>query len=99
MDAADLAGRFGLMPGVQAVLFLSTPRCIECVELQEPALARLQLSHRVEVRKLWAADVPDLIARFSILTAPSTIVLGPDHRVRAVNVGFADTPVLASQLG
>jgi hypothetical protein len=96
--AAEIAAGLGLPLGRAAVVFLSTPRCVECHELQEPALARLAGWLAVEVRELHPDEAPLVTGRFNILSVPATVVLDAEHRVRAVNVGFADAEQLARQL-
>jgi hypothetical protein len=98
LPASDLAIRYGLPAGQSSVLYISSERCKQCVELQEPALNRLSANGRVHVRKLHALSESDLASRFNILTVPSTVVIGPDHRVRSVNMGFTDEKTLEQQL-
>lgn len=97
-SAADLADLYGLPSDRASVLYLWGDRCVQCVALQEPALKKLSAAEPVEVRKLKAVSEPDLTRRFGILSVPATVVIGADHLVRAVNVGFADEATLRSQL-
>jgi thiol-disulfide isomerase/thioredoxin len=94
----DLADRYGLQPGETTVLYFWTERCAQCVQLQEPALEQLAGERGVSIRKLHAPKESDVLNRFNIATVPSTIVVGPDLRVRKVNVGFADQETLQQQL-
>ncbi|MCK9519985.1 MAG: thioredoxin family protein [Dehalococcoidia bacterium] len=96
--AGDLVSRFALPPGEPAILYLSGERCVQCVALQEPALRRLAEWRSIIVHKIDAAAATDITRRFNILTVPSTVVIGPDHRIRGVNVGFADEDTLRRQL-
>lgn len=96
--ADDLIERYDLPTGEPGILYFSGDRCVQCVALQEPALKRLASVRPVNVRKLTAVTEPELTKRFNILTVPSTVVIGPDHRVRGVNVGFADEETLLQQL-
>jgi hypothetical protein len=52
----------------------------------------------VRVIEVDASARPDVASRFGVLTAPTTVVLEPDGRVRALNHGFAGADRLASQL-
>lgn len=97
-DAGDLLVRYGLSDGKAAILYLWGARCVPCVTLQEPALARVEAAVEVEVRKVEAVADGDLTRRFSILTVPSTVVIGVDRRIRAVNLGYADDTKLLEQL-
>lgn len=96
--AGDLMARYGLAAGQPAILYLWGDRCVQCVALQEPALDRIAQGQPIQLRKLRAAAEPELTRRFNILTVPSTVVIGADQRVRAVNVGFTDDQVLMEQL-
>lgn len=83
------------------ILAFSTPDCVPCRTAQKPALEKLQQRYvdRVEVREVDATVRPELADRFGILTVPSTVVVGGDGRVRAVNYGLALADKLALQLG
>jgi len=96
--AADLAARYDLAAGQPAILYLWGERCVQCVALQEPAIDRLSAIHPVQVRKLKAVAEAGLTSRFNILTVPSTVVIGPDHRILGVNIGFTDEQTLGQQL-
>lgn len=97
-SAEDLALRFGLASGEPAILYFSGSRCVQCLALQEPALQRLTREVRVAVRKIDAAVESDIARRFHILSVPATVVLDASHRIRGVNVGFADENQLREQL-
>jgi len=77
--------------GSSAVVLFTTPSCAECGT--QRALLR-----GVRVIEVDASKRPDVAARFGVLTAPTTAILLPDGRVRAVNHGFAGADRLASQL-
>lgn len=96
--ADDIIERYGLPAGRPSILYFWGERCVQCVQLQEPALRRLSEERGVFVRKVRAADDPELLRRFRILTVPSTVVIGPERRVRSVNLGFVDAEALAQQL-
>lgn len=94
-DAADL-----LEDGRPIVLAFSTPDCVPCRTAQKPVLDQLQrrYANRVDVRVVDATLNPELADRFGILTVPSTVVVGSNGRVLAVNYGLARTDKLAAQL-
>jgi len=94
----DLAERLGLPAGTPSIIYVWSERCAQCVQLQEPALARLAKERGIYVRKLHPREAPEVVRRFSILTVPSPIVVDRERRVRAVNLGFADAEALAAQL-
>lgn len=95
----DLAERLGLPPGRPSIIYVWNERCAQCVQLQEPALRRLERERGVFVRKVKVSEAPDVVRRFNILTVPSTVVVGPERRVRSVNLGFADAETLSAQIG
>lgn len=98
-DAADdLVERYGFAAGRAGLLYFSTQHCVQCRVLQEPALDRLQQQVPLSIVKIDAAHERELARRFNIATVPSTVVIGPDHRVRGVNLGFTDAETLAGQL-
>ncbi len=97
-SADDIIERYQLPDGKPSILYLWGDRCVQCVQLQEPALRRLSEERGVFVRKVRAVDDPELVRRFRILTVPSTVVIGPERRVRSVNLGFVDADALAQQL-
>ena len=97
-EAGDLVARYGIAPGRPGLLYFSTQHCVQCRVLQEPALDRLQQQVALSVVKIDAAHDRELARRFNIATVPSTVVIGPDHRVRGVNLGFTDAETLAGQL-
>ncbi len=94
----DLADRLGLPAGRPSIIYVWSERCTQCVQLQEPALVRLERERGVFVRKVHPVEAPDVVRRFNILTVPSTVVVDRERRVRAVNLGFADAEALAAQL-
>jgi thioredoxin-like negative regulator of GroEL len=94
-DAADL-----LEADRPLVLAFSTPDCVPCRTAQKPALEQLQrrFPGSVDVRNVDATEHPELAERFGILTVPSTVVVGSDGRVLAVNYGLARADKLTAQL-
>jgi thioredoxin-like negative regulator of GroEL len=89
-------------PDVQgpAILFFSGAACTICHTAQRPALDRLApaLDGRVAVHEVDVAEDPALAQRFHVMSLPTTVVVDAEGRARAVNAGFAPTPVLERQL-
>jgi thiol-disulfide isomerase/thioredoxin len=58
-----------------AILYFSTPSCVQCRSQQLPELQSLQqeLGSVVEVVAVDAHTNPDLTSRFGIMTVPSTV--------------------------
>jgi thioredoxin-like negative regulator of GroEL len=82
------------------ILFFSGAACTICHTAQRPALERLTatLDGRVGVREIDVAEEPGLAREFKVMSLPTTVVLDGEGRARAVNVGFASTQLLRSQL-
>jgi hypothetical protein len=91
----------GLAPtGRPAVIAFSTPNCADCRQRQAPALARLaeRLGDGATIRTLSAPDHPTLVRQLGILTAPATVVVDAEGRVRHLNLGYAPEATLSDQL-
>ncbi|HEX4213524.1 MAG TPA: thioredoxin family protein [Candidatus Dormibacteraeota bacterium] len=84
---AEADGRWG-------VVSFSTAFCGEC-RVQDRILDQLANARVLHVD---AAERPAVARRFGVMTVPSTLVLDPVGRVRAVNHGLADLPRLRTQI-
>ena len=98
--AADLVATFNARARA-LVLAFSTPECVPCKTVQRPALEALERRYpgRIVIGEIDALDTPGLAGRFGILTVPSTVVIGPDGKIRAINHGTATAERLALQAG
>lgn len=96
--AGDLVVQDG---GFPVVLAFSTADCVPCKTVQKPALDELRgrFSGQVQVREVDATIEPALARRFGILTVPSTVVIGAQGAIVAVNQGPVGWETLAGQLG
>lgn len=86
--------------GFPIVLAFSTQDCTPCKTVQKPALDELlgRFPGRLTVRDVDASAEPGLARRFGILTVPSTVVIGGNGAVVAINQGPTGWEKLASQL-
>jgi hypothetical protein len=92
LPGPDVWSALGARPdGRPAVVLFTTPSCADC------ATQRAVLNG-VRVIEVDASARPQVAARFGVLTAPTTAVLDPEGKVRAVNHGFAGPERLAAQL-
>lgn len=87
--------------GLARILYFTSAWCVQCKTRQEPALRTLVSAapEPVAVEQFDAARDREQAARYRILTAPSTVVIGRDGRIAAINHGFAPAERLAEQLG
>ncbi len=101
---ARLVGRVVQAPvgvsGRPTLLYFTGAACTICHTAQRPVIERLaaQVGGTVDIRELDVADQPDLARRYRVMSLPTTIVLGPEGAVRAVNAGFAGEDALRGQL-
>ncbi len=100
-SAADLLAAFDAVGLGALVLAFTTPECVPCRAVQRPALEALEQRYPglLIFREVDAVRSPDLARRFEILTVPSTVVIGPDGKIRAINHGTATAERLAAQAG
>jgi thiol-disulfide isomerase/thioredoxin len=92
-----------LAPGAHSepsVLFFSSTTCAICHTAQRPALDALvaRSSDPLAVREIDVAAEPEVARSYRVMSLPTTIVLGADGDVAAINVGFASAEKLAMQL-
>jgi thiol-disulfide isomerase/thioredoxin len=86
--------------GIPAILYFTTPYCVPCRTLQQPALAQLQaeLGASIRVVQIDANEQPDAADRWGVFSAPTTFILDGTHRPRHVNRGVASAETLKKQL-
>ncbi len=82
------------------IIAFSTKACAVCRTAQAPALEAVErrLGSSVRIVRVDAADRPDLVKAFSVMTAPSTLVFAADGQFRVYNRGFATADRLVDQL-
>jgi hypothetical protein len=81
------------------ILYFTGPNCTVCHVAQRPALRRLRaLIADVSIREIDVAVDPASARTYRVMTLPTTVVLGPDGRTVAVNVGFASEASLRDQV-
>ena len=84
---------------VDRVLLFTTEDCVQCREMQRPALERLRdrWPRPLIVEEIDAIAQRDLARQYGILTVPSTVVFAGGE-LRGVNYGFAPAEQIARQL-
>jgi hypothetical protein len=78
------------------ILYFTGEGCTVCRTHQEPALAKLGSSVRID--KVDALADRPLADRFHVYTLPTTVVMSTDGRALHVNYGYAAAPKLERQL-
>ena len=86
--------------GRPGLVVFSAPLCVACRTAQQPAVEVVEAEYRGALRVVHVdiAERPQAARAFNILTAPSTVILGRDGRVSAVNQGFVSADRLRTQL-
>ncbi len=87
-------------PSPVRILAFSSADCLQCHQLQTPALQRVMEARGgdVSVLEVDAPNSPALTQRYRVLTLPTTVVLDAAGRAHAVNYGFANTQRLLEQV-
>ncbi|MCH7587825.1 MAG: thioredoxin family protein [Chloroflexi bacterium] len=86
--------------GRPAILYFTTPDCIPCKTIQQPALDRIAniYGNRVQIIKVDATIQPKLADAWGVLSVPTTFIIDAKGRPRGVNHGPAGEKRLKSQL-
>jgi thioredoxin-like negative regulator of GroEL len=86
--------------GAPTLLYFSTQSCVQCRTRQWPAIeqAIASLEADVVVQKVDALAELELADTWGVLTVPTTVVLDPSGKARAVNYGLAEASKLTKQL-
>ena len=95
--ATRLAAGATASPAVDPyILYFTGDSCTVCRTHQEPALAKLVGTVRID--KVDAVAERELADRFHVYTLPTTVVMAPDGHALHVNYGYAPAPKLERQL-
>ena len=86
--------------GRAAVVTFSTPACVTCRTVQEPALQQVALGFGASLRLIHVdiGESPGAARAFKVLTAPSTAVFDVEGRLQHLNQGFASAELLQAQV-
>ena len=84
---------------IDRVLLFTTEDCVQCREMQRPALERLRerWPRELIVEEIDAIERGDMARQYGVLTVPSTVVFAGGEP-RGVNYGFAPAEKIARQL-
>jgi thiol-disulfide isomerase/thioredoxin len=86
--------------GRPAILYFTTPACAPCKTVQRPAIESIRdrLGDALQVFEVDASRQPDVADAWGVLSVPTTFVIDPHGRPRAINHGVATAEKLYSQL-
>ncbi|MBI3960379.1 MAG: thioredoxin family protein [Chloroflexi bacterium] len=87
-----------VQPGRPAILYFTTDGCVQCRLQQAPALERLAAATGIPVYQLDAVTQSDLTSFYGVMTVPTTVVLDPERRPKAINYGLASLQKLQEQV-
>lgn len=88
-----------VQPGRPAILYFTTDSCVQCRLQQAPALERLVAATGIAVHRVDALTQIDLTNFYGVMTVPTTVVLDPQRRPKAINYGLAPLQKLQEQVG
>ena len=88
-----------VQPGRPAILYFTSDGCVQCRLQQAPALERLAALTGIPVHKVDAVSQSDLTAFYGVMTVPTTVVLDPERKPKAINYGLAPLQKLQEQIG
>ena len=87
-----------VQPGRPAILYFTTDSCVQCRLQQAPALERLAADTGISVHRVDAVTQSDLTAFYGVMTVPTTVVLDPQRRPKAINYGLTPLQKLHEQV-
>jgi thiol-disulfide isomerase/thioredoxin len=90
----------GIEPNKPAILLFSTPDCAPCHTIQRPAIQQVvgMYGEKLQFIEVDAYQYPSLARIWSVLSVPTTFLLGPDGRALRVNHGVTRSDTLLDQL-
>ncbi|MDQ6709899.1 MAG: thioredoxin family protein [Candidatus Dormibacteraeota bacterium] len=84
--------------GEPTVVLFSGTLCSDCIRQKETLAAMNGSAGHFRVNEVMAAREPALAGRFGVQSVPATVILRGDGKAVAVNYGYVDGDVIASQL-
>ncbi len=84
--------------GELTVLLFTGTLCSDCLRQKETLVAMNGSAGHFRVNEVMAAREPALAGRFGVQSVPATVILRGDGKAVAVNYGYVNGDVIASQL-
>ena len=93
-------GLEGLIDGVPAILYFTTPDCAPCKTVQMPAIQSLleQFGDRLQLIKIDATERTAVADFWGVLSVPTAFIIDAQGKPRRVNHGVAPIGKLRQQL-
>ncbi len=87
-----------VQPGQPAILYFTSDGCVQCRMQQAPVLERLVAATGISVHRVDATVQADLTSFYGVMTVPTTVVLNPERRPKAINYGLTPLQKLQEQI-
>jgi len=89
------------LDGRPTILYFTTPDCVPCKTVQQPALKKLedQLGNtNLQIVRVDATEDPILARQWIVMSVPTTFIIDQHGRVKHINHGVANFEKLHRQL-
>jgi len=81
------------LDGRPVILYFTTPECVPCKTIQEPAISKLVMEYgqdSIQIVRIDAAVKPDLASQWKVLSVPTTFIFDRAGEIKHINRGVSD---------